>query len=59
MEHHAPAPPVDEPKTPLGLTLLGISLFLAGAMYWVASAASAPEEAPVPAAEAAAPAEAH
>ena len=35
-DHHAP-PPLPEPATPLWLTLLGIGLFLAGGIFFVAT----------------------
>lgn len=33
---HDATPPLAEPQTPLGFTLLGIALLLLGAIYWVA-----------------------
>lgn len=33
---HDATPPLPEPHTPLGFTLLGIALLLFGAVYWVA-----------------------
>ncbi len=37
---HDATPPLAEPQTPLGFTLLGIALLLLGSIYWVARGTS-------------------
>lgn len=45
MDHaHDAPPPLDEPKTPLPFTLLGLALLLVAATVWIAR--SPEEEAP-------------
>ncbi len=56
-DHHDAAPSLDEPATPLWLTLLGVGLFLTGGILFVATREPGKTTAELTASPSAAPAE--